>query len=380
MNSFERFLAGKDAIARLICHQPAFEPSAEQEARLLAAIASLPQNLPETLEFEAPEHMEATFLQTMHAAQQAQAARRAALLDRLQHGAQPVVVLGHPISAATQDWLASQQIAFTEPAKAQRLATKMPWWQWSSMVLASALVTVIGMRWFFPTHPAPSIETAFNRSIPKSAITPQENAPLQMTEKIAPSPAENARVAQLAPAEPPRPATPPMLKKYTAPENVVLSPPPTITLAGRAPAADTPLQLALTDQLKTEPAEMAHTKGAEIVAAAPALLMDATQAKLAAAPPPPAAPAAKPLLQANKAAASTPQSRSIRLSENPVDVAHSLSSDWTGQALILQVVDPQSPAILDWVTRLKTALPPGTRLTLQQAQELDTNHVVLIRP
>ena len=108
-SSFERFLAGEDALARLIRNQPAFTPSAEQEARLLAAIAALPQTAPEGLEFEPPAHMEAAFLQDMRAIQQAQAPRRDALLQRLQQGESADAIFGHPIDTTTQDWLARQQ-------------------------------------------------------------------------------------------------------------------------------------------------------------------------------------------------------------------------------------------------------------------------------
>ena len=364
MSTFERFLAGEDALARLIRAQPAFEPSTDQEARLLAAISSLPQLASQDFEFEPPAHMEAAFLQQMHAVQQSQAPRRDALLTRLQSGEAIDTLLGHPVSSATQAWVARQQPAPAVAPSQTAPRARSRWWEWGGLVLAGAMFAAIGVRFLLPSGSAPQAQMAIN----ERASAPQEVA--------MPPLAENG----IKIAEPRIAALPPAASRRTAPLNTAPGKPanlPQQTEAGSGVKAnqDSPMQLAIAEPPAMVMQERSHAKSADFFEMpSPVAEMESRRSSVAAVPPP------APQLKAARKAAPEPNRRMIRLTEAPAEVAQGIAPAWVGQALILYAANPQSSVVQDWAERLRKALPPGTGLTLLPDAELEPDSLLLVRP
>lgn len=355
-NAFERFLAGEDALARAIREQPAFEPGEAREERLLAALAELPQATAQDL--APPATLEAAFLQEMHAVQRAQSPRRDALLSRLQAGEKAADVLGHPVSAATQAWLAGQQPATAVPEPRVSLRTNRRWRELGGLVFAGAVLAAIGMQFYFPSRQPQQAEIAVN----ERASAPQASPPLQLAEqKAAPPPADTTRSA--APVRLQRPVPQPA-RQPDVPDRVD----PAAQSTGE-PAS----QLALAELSRGIMLERSRSLTKEI----PELDIAAIESAKSRMPGSPA-----PLAEPEAAAEVTPdpKSRMTGLQENPRDVARELPSDWAGQILVLYAADPQSPAVQDWAGQLRAALPPGTRLELQSNASLGAETLRLGRP
>ncbi|SFN91284.1 hypothetical protein SAMN05660284_02514 [Formivibrio citricus] len=360
MSAFERFLAGEDALARLIRAQPAFEPSADQEARLLAAISNLSPVASQDFEFEPPARMEAVFLQEMHAAQQAQAPRRDALLSRLQAGEAITELLGHPVSGATQAWITEQQ---PSPVAVPASASPRPrsrWWELGGLVFAGTMIAVVGMQFFFPPQPAQQAHVAIN----SHASAPQVRAPQQLAKRE-----EKAVLSRIAPP----PVMPRRAKTQPSSLGQEVNPPLTaVAPTGERVKGEENKQVAVMDSPAMVVQERSYSRNAEFSARMP---QELERQPLKAAIPAPA-----PMLEAARTTALASPRRIVLLTEDPAEVAHGLSPDWARQALIVQAADPQSPAVQSWVERLRAALPPGTRLTLQPRVDMEPDRIVLICP
>lgn len=362
MNAFERFLAGDDALARLIRNQPAFEPSAEQEARLLAAISSLESASESDFDFDPPAHMEAAFLQHMHAVQQDQAPRRDALLSRLHSGEAASELLGHPVSSATQDWLASQPAPAPVARKSKPPRSRSRWWEWSGLVFAGAMVAVVGVRLFAPSAVRPQVQTALNG--PASAPVPQAN--------------EAAALLAAAPVAASLPsAAPPVTSRRSAPVVASLSRKPDAPRLAAAPtnvasAPEAPMQLAVVAPPPMLMMERGASRNEAFSDLAEAL--ESTPTKAAMAPPPVAR------LKAARLAAPAPVRHVIALSEDPAEVVRRLSAQWGEAGLTLYAADPRSAVVQAWVERLRAVLPPQISLTVLPRPDLAPERVELHWP
>lgn len=151
-----------------------------------------------------------------------------------------------------------------------------------------------------------------------------------------------------------------------------ITPPTTTKPMGSAASA--PLQLAVAERVGPEAEVTTRTRRLEAPAPAPVASLEA-QRFASAAPPPPSR------MMARKAApAQPPRSRVILLTEDPASVARQLTADADGPTLTLRAANPESPAVLDWIMRLRAALPPQTLLTLLPATDIPPDRLVLVRP
>ncbi len=359
--NFERFLAGEDALARLIREQSAFNPDEAQEERLLAALSELPQASQQ--DFAPPATLEAAFLQEMHAVQQAQAPRRDALLARLQSGEHADDVLNHPISAATQAWLAELQPAapVSRPQISARASRR--WWELGGLVFTGAVLAAIGMQIYFP-----------NNQVQQASIAVNEHTPAQV---------DSSSVLQLA--EQTAKTTVPL---YEAPKPESANRQPRSPTPGAAHSADTPVQAEAADRVagtSGNPNTLALaelSKGIMLERSLPQTKgmpeLDMSVVESVKSRMPESAAPAVPEVVAELAPA--PKSRLISLNESPSDIARVLSPEWGGQTLVLYAADPQSAQVQNWVEQLRSALPPDTRLTLQPAVDLDAQMLRLVSP
>lgn len=374
MSMFERFLSGEDALSRLIHAQPAFTPSAEQEARLFASLRAHPEKVSQELEFEPPASLEENFLHEMHLIQQAQAPRRAAQLTRLQRGESPSSIFGHDLSQQTRNWLAEQQVETNPPPAPEEEETpeKSEWWQWGGMFLVSALVAGLGFQFLYSGRQLPGSEmaTASSPAVAAKDIAPEPNVALQLAQDM-PMPLTHGKPAVVARqqenAPPGQKMAPP-----AAPKAPIVAPAPAKPMGSSASA---PLQLAAASERIGPEADVAdRTRQLEMPAPVPAARIEAQRFATA-------APPAAPRMMARKAApAQLSRNRVILLSEDPVAVARQLAADTDGPTLTLRAANPESPAVLDWVMRLRSALPPQTLLTLLPASDIPADRLILVRP
>lgn len=366
MNAFERFIAKSDALSRLISSQPAFAPTPEQEARLLSAIAAIPQATSASLEFEPPAGMEAAFLQQARTIAEAQAPRRDALLDRLQHGESSEAVLGHSVSQATQDWLTTQQAAPAAPATPVR--QRMHWWQWGGLIVVPALVAGIGFQLLFPAQR----ELPANLAVFESASAPQ-TAPLQLAENATPVPVAAELKKKTHPAEVATRSLQ-LADSLSAPAGAMPTKPaaPVVMAAAPpAPVAELKLEQPAIEQESAKMAaeHLAMNSAKERAAPAPAML--ARSKGLVAAEEAPQ-PAAKPVM-AKKAASVRPGI--FRLSDDPNWVAAELPSSQSGY--LVRVSDPDDPAVQAWLAKFRQARRGHAAIRIESDSSLPSGQLFI---
>ena len=173
--AFDRFLAGRGPLARLISEQPRFDAPEGMFDRVLAAV-DRPRG---ALAFEPPASLESAILAEAARLDAAQAPRREALFDQIASGATASDALGTPVSEPAQRWLDDQARARTASHTAARPATsRARWRRWFNglgVAAAAALAASVALKvWFDPNAPAmaPTDMAPMTRSeVPAQAAT-----------------------------------------------------------------------------------------------------------------------------------------------------------------------------------------------------------------
>lgn len=378
MNTFDRFIAGDDALSRLIRQQDAFTPTAEQEARLLAAIAQLvPAKDHAQWDFEPPAQMQSVFLQEASRIAQAQAPRSAAALEKLRQGASPKQVFGARISEKTVQWL-TQFISSTSAATAAPKQKSAAWWSWGGMALASVFAGAIGFQLLAPARQAPSFEMATAPAAESVASTlalqmaedmqtvqkPRDTKPpVKSVEKTTP---QQAALTELA-------ANTPRTRAAQANENAALS---TSKISDQSIAA----QL---DATTNNAAEIATPPSQPMMAAAPLhaarLAAPATLAQTE------IALSESPKLERAKQAPATMNAKSAKkqgiaimlrpINSDPQQIARELPSAWLEHGLLLRTADADSQVLQNWVENLRAALPTTTHITVETSAVIEAGWI-----
>lgn len=344
MNAFDQFLQGDDALARLF-----------------AALSGVQSACALSSDFEPPAAMEANFLQQARAIAEAQTPRRDALLERLHKGESAKAVLGHPISAATQDWLASQQpstLPQTKPHKPLR------GWQWAGMILVPALLAGIGFQLLFPAQ----------RGQPATA--PQPAAALQLAETSKESAQSTAKALPNTRKKSHAIAERPLQLADSLPAPAARTNVPAAPAAPRIMAAAPPVPVETLAAPRVEPAPIMQT--------ADKLALDSSKERAAPAPVAMVSPqrmaaeemprtAAAKLVLAKKSAALHP--KIILLSDDPRLVAAALLPSPLGY--IVRAAEPDSSAVRDWLTRLIEARHAHTALQIETDSTLASGQLLI---
>lgn len=141
--AFEHFVAAEGLLASLLKRLPAYEPSPDLEARVLRALQSRAASAASAHDlsaFEPPAHMETDFLVDAQRIEQAQAARRTALLQEIAAGASPAQALGAPVSPPADAWLRQRaDAARPQPARSK---PRWPLLNWRDLGLATLAATL----------------------------------------------------------------------------------------------------------------------------------------------------------------------------------------------------------------------------------------------
>jgi len=212
--AFDHFLDGNGRLARLIAAQPRFDAPEGMLERVLAA--ALPDDT--ALLIEPPASLEAAIMAEAARLDEAQAPRRAALLDQIANGTPPADALGASVSSPTGRWLAAQAGTRPPTRRPGPGTGRRRWFNGLGLAVAAALAASVALKVAFdpdaPTvHPEAADMAVLDAAPePASVLPPPAPAPLAesmgaMVASPRPAPADRREMSPTARAA--KAATPP---------------------------------------------------------------------------------------------------------------------------------------------------------------------------